>query len=297
MEYSKSINKLNKEQLIEGNLSFLSEDILKNINDIKNDLINEEIFNDSTTLENNETKVSSYQNLTNNNIKSKEKNKKNLNSSMECTIKKFNNNIEDDNIDFSFYNTLKRFEKKSKEQKLKIEKLKKQKEHYIKEYYFVPKTNNKKNDSFSITKLNFNDRQDFYQTLKNEKNKILKYDIEKRKEEQYKTTYENYQNKKVVSLKSLQNSIQRLYKDDIKKRKEKQKNLNKIFEPTFKPKINKNINRSVEYNENNYKNGINKYEEEVLNYVINKNNKNIENKIRNKILKNKKMIIEGKTNK
>jgi len=297
MEYLTTINQANKEKLIEENLNFLSENILKNIDDIKNDLINEEINNDSTTLENIESKGSSIQNLTNNDIKLKEKNKKNLNSSMDYSIKNFkiNNNEENlsDNINSSFYETLKRFEKNSKEHKIKIEKLQKRKENFIQEYFFYPKINNKKNDSFSITKLNFNERQELYQTIKNEKNKLLKNNIEKKKEEQYKTTYENYQNKKVVPLKNLQNSIQRLYKDDVKKRKEKQNHLNKLFEPSFKPKINKNLNRSMEFISNK---DNNKYDEEVLNYMINKNNKVIENKIRNKILKNKKILPKSKIN-
>ena len=297
MEYLTTINQANKEKLIEENLNFLSENILKNIDDIKNDLINEEINNDSTTLENIESKGSSIQNLTNNDIKLKEKNKKNLNSSMDYSIKNFkiNNNEENlsDNINSSFYETLKRFEKNSKEHKIKIEKLQKRKENFIQEYFFYPKINNKKNDSFSITKLNFNERQELYQTIKNEKNKLLKNNIEKKKEEQYKTTYENYQNKKVVPLKNLQNSIQRLYKDDVKKRKEKQNHLNKLFEPSFKPKNNKNLNRSMEFISNK---DNNKYDEEVLNYMINKNNKVIENKIRNKILKNKKILPKSKIN-
>ena len=290
MEYLTTINKTNKEKSIEENLNFLSENILKNIDDIKNDLINEEINNDSTTLENLESK-SSEQNFTNNNIKLKGKNKKNLNSSMDNSIKnfKFNDNEENlyDNIDSSFYETYKRFEKNSKEQKIKIEKLQRRKENFMKEYFFIPRINNKKNESFSINKLNFNDRIKLYETLKNEKNKLLKSEIEKQRDEQYKTTFENYQNKKVVPLKNLQNSIQRLYKDDVKKRKEKQKNLNKIYEPTFKPKINKNLNRSMELISNK---DNNKYDEEVLNYMINKNNKVIENKLRNKILKNKKIL-------
>ena len=290
MEYLTTINKTNKEKSIEENLNFLSENILKNIDDIKNDLINEEINNDSTTLENLESK-GSEQNFTNNNIKLKGKNKKNLNSSMDNSIKNFklNDNEENlcDNIDSSFYETYKRFEKNSIEQKIKIEKLQRRKENFMKEYFFIPRINNKKNESFIINKLNFNDRIKLYETLKSEKNKILKSEIEKKREEQYKTTFENYQNKKVVPLKNLQNSIQRLYKDDVKKRKEKQKNLNKIYEPTFKPKINKNLNRSMELISNK---DNNKYDEEVLNYMINKNNKVIENKLRNKILKNKKIL-------
>jgi hypothetical protein len=155
MEYLTTINKTNKEKSIEENLNFLSENILKNIDDIKNDLINEEINNDSTTLENLESK-GSEQNFTNNNIKLKGKNKKNLNSSMDNSIKNFklNDNEENlcDNIDSSFYETYKRFEKNSIEQKIKIEKLQRRKENFMKEYFFIPRINNKKNESFTINK-------------------------------------------------------------------------------------------------------------------------------------------------